>query len=55
MRNRICFEGKKLKNTLEIANHACALIKFWAGLQKEADKEMLIKVWKRCSRSQCNF
>ena len=43
MRNRICFDGKKLNNPLEIVSHACALMKFWAGLQKEVDKEALIK------------
>lgn len=43
MRNKICFEGKKLHNPLEIVCHACALIKFWAGLQKEVDKETLIQ------------
>ena len=24
-------------------SHACALMKFWPGLQKEVDKEVLIK------------
>ena len=43
MRNTICFEGKKLHNPLEIVCHACALIKFWAGLQKEVDKGTLIQ------------
>jgi hypothetical protein len=43
MRNKICFEGKKLRNPIEIVCHACALIKFWAGLQKEVDKEALIQ------------
>jgi hypothetical protein len=35
--------GKKLNNPLEIVSHTCALMKFWAGLQKEVDKEALIK------------
>ena len=43
IRNKICFDGKKLHNPLEIVSHACALMKFWAGLQKEVDKEALIK------------
>jgi len=43
MRNKICFEGEKLHSPLDIVRHACALIKFWAGLQKEVDKEMLIQ------------
>lgn len=43
MRNKICFDGKKLHNPIDIVCHACALIKFWAGLQKEVDKETLIQ------------
>jgi hypothetical protein len=43
MRNKICFEGKKLHNPLEIVSHACALMKHWAGLQKDVDKEVLIQ------------
>jgi hypothetical protein len=35
--------GKKLNNPLEIVSHVCALMKFWAGLQKDVDKEALIK------------
>jgi hypothetical protein len=34
---------KKLRNPIEIVCHACALIKFWEGLQKEVDKEALIQ------------
>jgi len=37
------FRWEKLNNPLEIISHACALMKFWAGLQKEVDKEALIK------------
>ena len=43
MRNRVCFDGVKLHNPLAIVSHACALMKFWAGLQKEVDREVLIK------------
>ena len=43
MRNIIYFHGKKFHNPLEIVSHACALMKFWVGLQKEDDKEALIK------------
>jgi len=42
MRNNICFEGKTLKSPLEIISHACALMKYWAGLQSDVDKEALI-------------
>jgi hypothetical protein len=37
------FRWEKLNNPLEIISHACALMKFWAGLQKNVDKEALIK------------
>jgi hypothetical protein len=43
MRNKVCFDGKKFQNPIEIICHACAFMKFWAGLQKEVDKEMLIQ------------
>jgi hypothetical protein len=43
MRNMICFDGKKLNNPLEIVSHVCALMKFWTSLQKDVDKEALIK------------
>lgn len=43
IRNKVCFEGKKLNNPAEIMCHACALITFWAGLYKEEDKKVLIE------------
>jgi hypothetical protein len=43
MRNMICFDGAKLHNPLAIVSPACALMKFWAGLQKEVDKGVLVK------------
>lgn len=42
-RNKMCFDGKVLKNPIEIICHACALMRFWAGLQKDEDKEKLIQ------------
>ena len=54
MRNKICFEGKKFHNPIEIVFHACALTKFWAGLQKEVDKETLIKGVDTSSRLRCS-
>lgn len=39
MRNKICFEVKKFHNPLEIVCHAGVLMKFWAGLMKDSDKE----------------
>lgn len=38
MRNKICFEGKKFHNPLSNFSHAGALMKFWAGLMKDEDK-----------------
>lgn len=41
-RNRTCFDGKPMNNHVEIISLACALMGFWAGLQSDGDKEMLI-------------
>jgi hypothetical protein len=43
IRNKVCFDGKTFRNPIEIICHACALMKYWAGLQKEGDKEVLIQ------------
>lgn len=40
-RNKVCFDKIMIKNPLDIVYHACALIKYWAGLFVEADKEQL--------------
>jgi hypothetical protein len=40
-RNNACFNNKIIKSPLEIICHAGALMKFWAGLYAEADKEAL--------------
>ena len=40
-RNKAWFEGKLIKNPLEIFCHACALMNFWTGLFATADKEQL--------------
>ena len=40
-RNRACFDKKLIKNPTEIICHAGALMKFWAGLFAEVDREML--------------
>lgn len=37
-RNKACFNGKLLKNPSEIICHASALMRFWAGLQRDEDK-----------------
>ena len=40
--NKASFDGKKLKNPIEIMCHACALMRFLIGLYAELDREMLI-------------
>lgn len=41
-RNKACFEGKIIKNPLEIICHACVPMNYWAGLYAEVDKEQLV-------------
>jgi hypothetical protein len=41
-RNAACFEGKIIKNAVEIICHAGALTRFWAGLYADVEREMLI-------------
>lgn len=41
-RNKICFEDKKIHDPISVVCYACALMKYWAGLYGEADKEALI-------------
>ena len=40
-RNKSCFEKNFIKNPLEIICHAYALMKYWAGLFAEIDREQL--------------
>lgn len=40
-RNKACFEGKIIKNPLEIFCYACALMNFWAGLFADSEKKQL--------------
>jgi hypothetical protein len=41
-RNKACFEGKIIKNPIEIICHAGTLMRFWTGLYAEVDRRMLI-------------
>lgn len=41
-RNRACFDGKIIRNPIEIICHAGALMRFWTGLFLEMDRAMLI-------------
>jgi hypothetical protein len=40
-RNRVCFEGKRVRSPTEIICLASSLISYWAGLQKDDTKEVL--------------
>lgn len=42
-RNRAVFDKKLIKSPLEIICHACALMKFWAGLFAELEQEQLVE------------
>ena len=41
-RNRACFDGKIIRNPIEIICLAGALMRFWTSLFPEMDREMLI-------------
>jgi hypothetical protein len=41
-RNKACFEGKNIKNPIEIICHAGALMKFWAGIYEEVERKMMV-------------
>ena len=41
-RNKVCFDGKKFQNSIEIICYACTLMRYWTGLYAEVDREMLI-------------
>ena len=43
VRSKACFEGKLIKNPIEILCHACALMRFWADLYADGAKEALIE------------
>jgi hypothetical protein len=41
-RNKMCFEGKVVKDPTSIVCYACALMSYWAGLYTGDDKDALI-------------
>jgi hypothetical protein len=41
--HKASFEGKLIKNSIEILCPACALMRFWAGLYADGAKEALIE------------
>ena len=42
-RNKACFDKIIIKSPLDIICHMCALMKYWAGLFAEPDREQLIE------------
>ena len=40
-RNRACFEGKLISSPVELICYMCAFLRYWVGLQKDQDKEVL--------------
>lgn len=42
-RNKVCFDKKLIKGSLEIICHACALMRHWTGLYAEMGREKLIE------------
>jgi hypothetical protein len=40
-RNNVCFERKKIRSPTEIICSTSSFLKYWAGLQKGEEKEML--------------
>lgn len=40
-RNKMCFEGKALKDPVFIVCYVCALMSYWVGLYSEDDKDVL--------------
>jgi hypothetical protein len=42
-RNNACFEGKLISSPVGLICYMCAFLRYWAGLQGEKDKEMLLE------------
>jgi hypothetical protein len=43
LRNRTCFEKKLIKSPLEIICYSCLFLKYWTGLQKDNDKQVMLE------------
>jgi hypothetical protein len=42
LRNKACFEGKLIHSPIELICYVVVFIKYWAGLNNPADREMLV-------------
>jgi hypothetical protein len=49
-RNNACFEGKLISSPLGLICYMCAFLRYWAGLQNEKDKELLLEGASRLQR-----
>jgi hypothetical protein len=49
-RNIACFEGKLISSPLGLICYMCAFLRYWAGLQNEKDKELLMEGASRLQR-----
>jgi hypothetical protein len=49
-RNKACFENKFISSPVSIICYMCAFLRYWAGLQKEKDKQMLLEGADRLQR-----
>jgi hypothetical protein len=50
IRNNACFEGKLISSPVGLICYMCAFLRYWAGLQGEKDKEMLLEGASRLQR-----
>jgi hypothetical protein len=41
LRNRACFEGKLIKSPIDLICYATVFMKYWAGLNTDADQEAI--------------
>jgi hypothetical protein len=49
-RNNACFEGKLISSPMGLICYMCAFLRYWAGLQGENDREMLMEGASRLQR-----
>jgi hypothetical protein len=49
-RNNACFEGKLISSPVGLICYMCAFLRYWAGLQDEKDKELLLEGASRLQR-----
>jgi hypothetical protein len=50
IRNKACFEGKLISSPMSLICYMCVFLRYWAGLQKEKEKKILLE---GAERLQC--